>query len=235
MYESCLSLAKNPTGDPTIPACLQIERNSTNGGSSNIDLSFTNAGRARVEGVDLQLNWNKMIGGGRFNLNMVANYNMGSETQDRPDLSTIDWAGTSGCALQIQCQQYDYRLFTTLTYGKGNWSITLRDQYWPSVLDPTYAKGLIGTPNPLGSINTSYTLLYLGGSYAFHDKYTLRFGIDNLLDRDPPLAGGDPNSVPFPIPQTHVISTGRGGFGAGGSSVYEPLGRRYFVSMTMDF
>jgi len=235
VYESCLSIAKNPTGNPLVPACQQIERNTTNGNSSNIDLTFTNQGRAKVEGVDLQLNWTKLIGSGHFNLNMVANYNIGSETQDRPDLRTIDWAGTSGCGLQIQCQQYDYRLFTTLTYLKGNWSLTLRDQYWPGVLDPTYAKGLQGTPNPLGSINESYTLLYLGGSYSFRDKYTLRFGIDNLLDKDPPLAGGDPNASPFPIPQTHVISTGRGGFGAGGSSVYEPLGRRAFVSLTMQF
>lgn len=235
VYESCLSLARNPTADPTTAACQQIERNPLNGNSTNIDVTFSNKGRAKVQGVDLQVNFNTMLGGGNLGLNVVANYNISSETQDAPDTTTIDWAGTSGCGLQIQCQQYDYRLFTTLNYVRGKWSVTLRDQYWPGVLDPTYAKGLAGTPSPLGSINQSYTLLYLGGSYSFHDKYTLRFGIDNLLDTDPPIAGGDPNATPFPIPPTHVVSTGRGGFGAGGSSVYEPLGRRGFVSMTMDF
>jgi outer membrane receptor protein involved in Fe transport len=235
VYESCLSIEKNPTGDPTALACQQIERNPINGSASNINLTFTNQGRAKVEGVDLQLNWNKMLAGGNFNMNLVANYNISSETQDKPDATTYDWAGTTGCGLQIQCQQYDYRLFTTLTYLKGNWSITLRNQYWPSVLDPTFAKGVTGPTSSLGNIDEDYTLVYLGGSYAFGDKYTLRFGIDNLFDKDPPLAGGDPNASPFPIPQTHVISAGRGGFGAGGSSVYEPLGRRGFVSMTMNF
>jgi len=235
VYESCLSIAKNPTANPNSPACLQIERSPINGGASNIDLTFSNQGRAKVEGVDLQLNWNRMVGGGRFNMNLVANYNIASETQDRPDTGTFDWAGTTGCGLQIQCQQYDYRLFTTLTYSKGNWSVTLRDQYWPSVLDPTFAQGVIGTPNSLGNINENYNLVYLGGSYSFAEKYTLRFGVENLFDTDPPISGGNPEATPFPIPPTHVISSGRGGFGAGGSSVYEPLGRRAFVSMTMEF
>jgi iron complex outermembrane receptor protein len=235
VFENCLSIAKNPDADPTIPACQAIERNPINGNSSNIDLTFNNTGRAKVEGVDLQLNWNKMFAGGGFNLNMVANYNISSETQDTPDSTTIDWAGTTGCGLQIQCQQYDYRLFTTLNYFRGNWSVTLRHQFWPSVLDPTFAKGAVGTPSPLGNIDTNYSLFYLGGSYSFRERYTLRFGIENLLDEDPPLSGGNPENTPFPIPPTHVISTGRGGFGAGGSSVYEPLGRRGFISMTMDF
>lgn len=234
IYESCLSLAKNPAGDATAPACRQIERSPINGNASNVNLSFSNQGRAKVEGIDLQLNWNRAIGDGNFSMNMVANYNLSSETQDRPDTTTFDWAGTLGCGLQIQCQQYDYRLFTTLTYTKGNWSVSLRDQYWPSVLDATYAEGLVGTPSPLGNIE-DYTLVFLGGSYAFAEKYTLRFGIENLFDKDPPLSGGNPLATPFPIPQTHVVSTGRGGFGAGGSSVYEPLGRRGFVSLTMDF
>ena len=235
VYESCLSIAKNPTADPTTAACQQIVRNPINGNSSTIDLTFTNAGRAKVEGVDLQLNWTKMLANGGFNLQMVANYNMLSETQDRPDTDTIDWAGTSGCGLQIQCQGYDYRLFTTLNYFRGKWDVTLRHQYWPSILDPTYADGLGGAPSPLGSINTDYQTVYLGAGFSFNDKYTVRFGIENLLDTEPPLVGGDPNAVPFPIPPSHAISTGRGGFGAGGSSVYEPLGRRGFVSVTMDF
>jgi outer membrane receptor protein involved in Fe transport len=235
VYESCLSLAKNPTGDPTLPACTQIVRSPINGNAQNIDLTFTNQGRAKVSGVDLQLNWSKMFARGGFNLNMIANYNIESETQDRSDLSTIDWAGTLGCGLQIQCQGYDYRLFTTLSYFQGSWGVTLRHQLWPSILDNTFAEGLGGLQDPLGSIDTSYQTFYLGASYSFSDKYTVRFGIENLFDEEPPLVGGDPNASPFPIPPSHAISSGLGGFGAGGSSVYEPLGRRGFISMTMDF
>lgn len=50
-----------PDGDPTSPACQQIIRNAYSGGAANVDLSFTNQGRAKVSGVDLQLNWSKML------------------------------------------------------------------------------------------------------------------------------------------------------------------------------
>jgi len=235
IYESCLSLALNPTGDASIPICQQIQRNPGSGNPSNIDLSFTNQGRVKVAGADIQLNWGRMFNTGGLNLNMVANYNIESETQDRGDLGTIDWSGTSGCALQIECQGYDYRLFTTVNYFRGPWSITLRHQFWPDIQGPTFASGLGGIPDPRGNINTSYALVYLGTSYAFGDNYTLRFGIENLFDREPPFTGGDPNNSRFPVPPTRAGTSGVGNFGGGGSAVYEPLGRRAFLSMTMDF
>jgi outer membrane receptor protein involved in Fe transport len=234
-YERCLSLALNPTGDPNSIACGQISRNSFTGGTANLDLTFTNQGQATVSGVDIALNGQMMLANGGLNFNIVGNYNLESSTQDRPGLSEIDWAGTRGCALQIQCQQYDYRIFSTVNYLRGPWTVTLRHQFYPSLLDATYADGAAGTPNPLGNIDTNYQLFYLGASYAFRDKYTVTVGIENLFDEIPPLVGGDPNNARFPIPPTHIVATGTANFGAGGSAVYEPLGRRGFISMSMSF
>jgi iron complex outermembrane recepter protein len=237
VYETCLSIDKNATADPTIAACRQIIRNPADGAATNIDLGFTNQGRAKVSGVDLQLNWTRSLTRGGLNLNMVANYNLLSETQDRPDVNTVDHAGTDGCALQIQCQGYDYRLFTTLSYFRGAWNVSLRHQYWPSILDGSYAKGLPPStvPNPYGGVADSYQLVHLNGSYSFADKYRLTVGIENLFDRKPPLMGGNPTALPFPIAPSRATSVGTGGLGQGGNSVYEPLGRRGFVSLTMNF
>jgi len=234
-YERCLSLALNPGGDPLAPACMQISRNPFTGGVANLDLTFTNQGKATVSGVDLTLAGTKPLNNGALNFNIVGNYNLESTTQDRPGLSQIDWAGTRGCALQIQCQQYDYRIFSTINYMRGPWTMTLRHQFYPSLLDATYADGAAGPPNPLGNIDENYQLFYVGASYSFLDKYTLSFGIENLLDTEPPLVGGDPNNARFPIPPTHIVSNGTANFGAGGSAVYEPLGRRGFISLSMDF
>ena len=145
VYGRCLSLADNPTGSATAPGCVQIFRDPTNGNAANIDLPYTNKGRAKVEGVDLQLNWSTMLAGGGFNLNSVMNYNMGSETQDQPGATTKDYAGTSGCALQIQCQGFEYRVFTTLSYLRGPWSLSLRHQFWPSI-DPGPCATPLATP-----------------------------------------------------------------------------------------
>jgi outer membrane receptor protein involved in Fe transport len=234
-YENCLSIAKNPAGDPNTPACQRILRNPTNGTPANVDLTYTNQGRAKVSGVDLQLNWLKTLANGGFNLSLLANYNVESETQDQADAATIDWAGTLGCGLQIDCQGYDYRLFTTLNYFRGPWAASLRHQHWPEILDASCIAAPAGTGCRYGGVQQSYQLFALSGSYAFREKYTLRFGIENLLDEEPPLRGGDPNALPFPIAPTHIGSPFAPDGGTTTGATYDPLGRRGFVSMTMEF
>jgi outer membrane receptor protein involved in Fe transport len=239
IYQRCVSTAFNPSGSPTAPACLLILRDPTNGNPSNIDRAFNNEGRVDVEGVDLQLNWNKMLAQGGFNLQVLANYNLKSETQDRPDLGTFDWSGTNGCALQIQCQGYDYRVFTTLGYFRGNWGLQLRHQWWPSIDSGACVTAPASTGCQFGlsagfgppAVDTSYDLFALSANFAIKERYTLRMGIENLLDEEPPLAGGNPTALPYPIPDQHI----GGGLGGGSGATYDPLGRRFFVSMTMDF
>src|SRR5690606_21354613 len=98
-----------------------------------VDRTFTNQGRAVMSGADIQLDWSRDLWGGGFSMNTVANYNLESITQDRPDLAEVDHAGYNDCSLQIQCQQYDYRLFTTFSYFRGPWNVSLRHQYWPEL------------------------------------------------------------------------------------------------------
>jgi outer membrane receptor protein involved in Fe transport len=233
IYQRCLSIGSNPSADLNHEACQLILRNPSTGAAANLDRTFTNQGRALMEGVDLQLNWSKMLANGGLNMNMVANYVLASETQERPESDTFDWAGTNGCSLQIQCQGYDYRLFTTVNYLRGNWAISLRHQYWPEILpgvcadSPTFNAAACAAST--GGIRESYQLFAASASYTFADRYTLRFGIENLLDTEPPCTGGNPTNPAFPIPCTR----GQGfDFDA---ATYDPLGRRGFVSMTMDF
>ena len=217
-YERCLSTAFNPTGSPTAANCVNIFRDPTNGNASNIDLQFSNQGRALVEGVDLQLNWNKMMKSGRLNLNSVMNVNFKSETQDRSNLATRDWAGTTGCGLQIQCQGYDYRIFTTVSYFKGAWGVSLRHQYWPSILPAacgansqlSVTAGCAVAVRQGGGVQTSYQLFALSGSYQFKDRYTIRVGIENLLDEEPPLVGYNPTRPRSRLPlPTRVSASAR--------------------------
>jgi iron complex outermembrane receptor protein len=239
IYQRCVSMEFNPTGDPNAGACRLIFRDPTNGNPSNIDRAYNNEGRVLVEGVDFQVTWSKMLAGGGFNLQLLANYNLKSETQDREDLPTFDWTGTNGCALQIQCQGYDYRLFTTLGYFRGDWGLQLRHQFWPSIKSgscvtaPTSTGCAFGLPAGFGppGVDENYQLFALSANYTFNDRYTLRAGIENLLDEEPPLAGGDPTALPFPTPDTHI----GGGLGGGSGATYDPLGRRFFISMTMEF
>jgi outer membrane receptor protein involved in Fe transport len=239
IYQRCVSQEFNPTGNANADACQLIFRDPTNGNPSNIDRAYNNEGRVQVEGVDFQVNWNKMLAAGGLQLQLVANYNISSETQDREDLPSFEWAGTNGCALQIQCQGYDYRLFTTVGYFRGNWGMQFRHQYWPSietgtcVTAPTSTGCTYGLPAGFGlpGVDTDYQLFHLSANFDIRDRYSLRMGIENLFDEEPPMAGGDPTALPYPTDDTHI---GTGLAGAAGAT-YDPLGRRYFISMTMNF
>ncbi|HUF71595.1 MAG TPA: TonB-dependent receptor [Gammaproteobacteria bacterium] len=222
VYARCLSLEFNPTGDPNHPNCVPIFRNPSTGNGANVDLPFTNEGRALMSGVDLQLNWSRPLANGGFNMNMVGNINLEAITQDRPGLDEIDHSGFNSCALQIQCQRYDYRLFTTYGYSRGQWNVSLRHQHWPELDNG----GCRTNPTGTGCLYSSlpdYDLFALSFRYSF-DRYTLGLGIENLLDTDPPCTGGNPTASPFPTACTRT-----------GNSVFDPLGRQYFLSMNMEF
>jgi iron complex outermembrane receptor protein len=223
-YQRCLDIAFNPSGDPNAPACQQIRRDPSTGGASSVDRSFDNEGRALMSGIDLQLNWSKMFANGGFNINSVANYNLEAITQDRPDLPEEDHAGYNDCGLQIQCQRYQYRVFNTFSYFRGPWSVSLRHQFWPKLDDDACREDRSSIDCQYDTL-PSYSLFSLSGRFSFFDKYQVSLGIENLLDEAPPCTGADPTAFPFPTACTH---------GSGGST-YDPLGRRYFMSMTIDF
>ena len=67
--------------------------------------------------------------------------------------------------------------------------------------------------------------------YNIAQKYRLNVGIENLLDQDPPCVGADPNRFPYAYQCDHNSTT----TGDLYNSTFDVLGRRYFVSMAIDF
>src|SRR5690606_28708696 len=153
----------------------------------SMDLSYTNLGRAVTSGVDVQVNWAmELATRGRLSVNVLGNYNLENVTQADPDVAEIDWVGTRGCALGLQCMGYDYRLFSTATYSRGPFSVSLRWQHWPSIESGNAATN---PDTPFPGVPSSYDLFDLTGSHRLGDKYRLRMGIQNLFDKEPPLGG----------------------------------------------
>jgi outer membrane receptor protein involved in Fe transport len=223
-YQRCLDIAFNPTGDVNALPCLNIARNPSTGGAGFVNRSFTNEGLAKFSGVDVQINWRKQLAnGGGLNLNLVANAPVHEITQDRVDLAAIDHAGYDSCALQMQCQNYDYRMITSVGYSRDNWNFNVRHQYWPELqnnacrTDPL-ANACVNSTSP------SYGLFSATGNIQF-DQYRLSIGIENLLDEDPPCLGANPANTGFPLACSH----------SGNGATFDPLGRQYYVSLTMDF
>jgi outer membrane receptor protein involved in Fe transport len=225
-YQRCLDIAFNPTGDPNSPVCQQITRNPVNGAGAVVERSFTNNGFVDFSGVDLSINWSHQLdGGGSLNLNVASNIPLEEITQDRADLAPIDHAGFNSCGLGMQCQNYDYRLFSSIGYGRGAWFVNVRHQYWPE-LKSNQCRTVPATAASLVACEFSslpdYQLFSVDGSYRFADRYNVSVGIENLLDEEPPCVGANPLNTPYPLDCTHT----------GDGSTYDPLGRRFYVQMT---
>ena len=72
----------------------------------------------------------------------------------------------------------------------------------------------------------SYGISSFDRSYRFADRYNLSLGIENLLDGEKASCiGANPLNVPFALDCSRT----------GDGSTYDPLGRRFYVQMTMDF
>jgi outer membrane receptor protein involved in Fe transport len=106
----------------------------------------------------------------------------------------------------------------------------MRHQYWPELKDEDCRTNV----NSRACLYDSYpdqNLVSMTLGYTFRDRYRLNFGIENLFDKDPPCVGAQPNRAPYPYTCQHDSTTGGDLY----SSTFDVLGRRYFLSMNMDF
>jgi outer membrane receptor protein involved in Fe transport len=221
LYRECLSADTNPSYSPTHPSCELIIRNPTNGAVATVDVTYTNEAAADLAGYDVQFDWGMDdLGPGALNLNVLATVTDRWKTQVNAASPWLDFTGTTGPSDVRGVNQfaYDYRLFTTLGYSAANWGATLRWRHLPSI-------------SPEGTIRTqaqytdtpSYDIFDVSGRYTFSDRYNLRFGVDNLLDKEPPVVN------------LRTVAEGYTQTGVTNGAFYDVLGRRYYVGMTVQF
>ena len=165
--------------------------------------------------MDVQFNWRKQIGEGTLGVNVSTTFLDTYELQDSPTAPIVDIVGTNGVTGGAQ---FDYRMFTTLNYVRGR-STSLRWRHYPDIKHATYRTD---TNTPTAGAD-EYDIFDFSGRWAFNERYEVRFGIDNLLDTEPPMTG---RVVNFPF---------NSGTGQTMNSVYDVLGRRGYVGFTANF
>ena len=189
-----------------------------------------NTGSLRTSGIDVSSNY-------RFNLDDLGLDGMGSvtmqfqgtwldklETQSLPGGPTVDCAGVfgsiclalGGSTTPNPEWRHKFRVEWATPFP-ADLKLSAQWRYFSSVdhEDPANAPK---TDNGLDS--RSY--LDLLGTFTLHDNYSFRVGVNNVLDKDPPLTGqsncpsGSCNGNTFP-------------------QMYDSLGRYFFVGVTADF
>jgi outer membrane receptor protein involved in Fe transport len=225
----CFDPAFNPTFDVNSPFCAGINRVANDGALGNILLTYLNNGRFETEGVDMQVDWAFDLGPGRFTINSVVSYLISLKSSELPTDPLVEFAGTLGPTQnELNAGAFDWRMFNTFTYMFGKWTASLQWQHFPSIDSITAATN----PNTTITGAPSYDLFSLSGSFAVTDNAVVRLGVDNLLDKKPPLIerNADPNLPPFLLPGGTF-----GGANASNPALYDFIGRRYFLTAQLKF
>ena len=229
VYRQCFSPIFNPSFEVT-DACERIQRDATTGEVQLISVNYSNLGRVETSGFDVQLDWGARFedldlpipGSISFNANFTYLLRFAT-TADQFVIPIIDYAGTTGGGeVGTQAGSYRWKLFTRFNYSVGPFGIGLQWQHKPAIDHVT----TVTQTNSTIAGAPAYNLFNLNGRYSVTENVNLRFGVDNLFDKAPPLIAYDTAANP----SEGLLPGGR--YDAGN---YDVLGRRYFVGATVSF
>jgi iron complex outermembrane recepter protein len=183
------------TGDPFL--CSRINRNPRTGdiwvGSVGFVRNLTdNFGELSTNGVDLNVNYGMEVFGGRLSSSFVANYVLDYEVNPLPG---VNEAAAFNCEGRINpdCGVLnDFRVITSVNFSRDIYSVNARVRHFGSV-EYRDSTGALSTDTLLaanGGIG-SQSYLDLSGSITLLDNVDISLGINNILDKEPPLVGVD--------------------------------------------
>jgi outer membrane receptor protein involved in Fe transport len=210
--------------------CQLLPRNGT-GQLGNVLITYANAGRVHLRGIDAQLDWGMDLGPGTVTLNTVANYQIDFESSSLfPQLPLIDYVGTTGAGENgLNANPFKYRALTTLGYGVGPWRLALQWQYYSKLHQGCFATTpaceATATPYP------SYNLFNLSGNYQVTEDIGIRLGVDNLFNKAPPRGNFNPNITATTAAANGQLNT-QNQFLTG---VHDTNGRRFWIGGNIRF
>jgi iron complex outermembrane recepter protein len=189
-----------------------------------VDDRTTNTGSLSASGIDVNADYRVNIGENKLRWQFVGTWTDKLITQPLTNGFDYDCAGYYG----ITCGNPNpaFRFNTNIKFTTASkFALTARMRYYSSVkVDGISPDTDLGGNTPVGNIDerikavSYFDLLF---TLPVKDTATLRIGINNVFDKDPPL-----------ISQANL-----GGFGNGNTfpGTYDQLGRSIFVNLTADF
>ena len=220
------------TGDPAY--CSQLVRAPSTGGLTGTSVSsggyfiqkLYNLGEGIVSGIDTQLAYRfdlpRDLGALAIDLN--GTWLQHAKTQPLPGAPTYDCAGLFGYTCQTINPRWQHTLRATWIF-KPALSIDATWRYIGSVnqdnnsSDPSLHFSTWGAYDYYNAHIASYSYLDLGATWEMAHTLTVRAGINNILDKDPPLL------------DTNLVTGGA----ANTYSRYDLFGRQVFLGFTAKF
>jgi len=212
------------TGNPLFCSLITRDGRGTLWATPQAQIVATNINLAAYEtsGVDVTFDWNWGMGGlGSMGFNVVGTYLDEFVTEPIPGLGKYDCAGLYGsdCGTPLPEWRHKARLTWFMPW---NVDVSLQWRYFDSVtIDNADSNPLLTGPyNDVDKELDSQNYFDLAASWTFAEKFTIRGGINNVTDEDPPLSA----------------QVGAG-FGNGNTypQVYDAFGRYVFMGLTAKF
>ncbi len=217
------------TGDPFF--CSLFQRNPRNGVLFGADATTPgyvtatnlNTGQLSTSGLDIGASYSVPTGVGRFSVDMLGTWLNDLTTQPLPGQASYDCKGLFGgtCGQPSPEWRHQARFTWTSSDDKGaislNWRYIGATKLSYNTTDPS----LTGDTYIINSRLPVANYFDLAATAAVMKQLTLRVGVNNLLDRDPPA-----------IAQGVLSSFGNGNTYPG---IYDVAGRSFFVGLSAEF
>jgi len=212
----CFDARTNPDFSTSNVWCDHFSRND-DGEIENLTDVLVNVDGYDVSGVDLQFDWVFAAGPGEIGLNALISWMDRFEVIPPPGLAIYDKVGhvgfdaTGSLIFDIGGSRPEWKGRLDLQYALGPLSLGTQWRYVDAMKDAS-SDANYSVPSH------DYLDVYAG--YVFQagrlDGLTLRAGVENLADQDPPL-----------LPSSVNANTD--------ASQYDVLGRRYYVNLSYRF
>ena len=192
--------------------CTLFARDSATGEVVGAVDTFYNLATSMTSGVDFQLDWSLPVGPGELGVGWYVGWLDKFELQTTSDVPADQFAGTIG---GFAGSYPEWKWLTNLRYAWRDLDVGLSWQYVDSTIDTS--RSFFKT--------TDYKVPHrdyfnIDAGYSFNggwlDGVTFRAGVENVTDEQPPI-----------FPQWSNANTD--------SSQFDVLGRRYFVTMALQF
>jgi iron complex outermembrane receptor protein len=232
---SLANCAGNAAGAGSIPYfCALIHRDAN--GSINSPTGFVssvaqNTGFLQVKGVDIEANYRLRLSDvglpdlGSFSFNLVATNTLNSIVQPTTaGVSTYDCAGMYGPVCGNPDPKWRSKLRITWS-SPWNFDLSGQWRYLGGVaLDTNSTNKLLnnGYVDNVDAHLPAYSYFDLSGNWRIKDGFTVRGGVNNVFDKDPPITSG-------------AATPAGAGNGNTFPGVYDALGRTFFVGLTAKF
>jgi iron complex outermembrane receptor protein len=189
-----------------------------------VDQTNQNLGKLSTRGVDVSVNYNHNLGAyGGLGVAFLGTYTNKLITEPIPGLGDYDCAGYFGVTCGTPVPKWRHKLRTTWS-TPWIFDLALTWRHMDSVKNDASSSNplLAGSFFPVTAELGRRDYFDLSGSVNLTKKITLRAGVLNLFDKDPPITDSTVAGAPFGNGNTYP-------------QVYDALGRKIFASITVSF